>query len=317
MNDFNDRREITFPERRSARSAKSARPLRASTYYVLAVSISAAFFFLVWGILQDNGVETPWITSGLSSSMLLAGAVIMREVILRRARNRFIRQQRLADNRHFDVHPRSADRRNPDKLTIERNSAILSQIRQKSDAARVLNKFSAGHKEVFELCHEYLMRNDFEIKTLSSRSPRLEPLLKGRAMASEYHRSHLIKWAEIEARAFTNDAVTKTTADEKLEAANKALKVIETALNAYPAEADLLASRDLVLEMALSITLSSLVEEAEKAAFVKDYSAAERFYRDALFYLDNDMVQSADREKAAKHIFAEIQKLRDLQSDGV
>src|SRR5687768_15287321 len=98
--------------------------LPASNYYVLAVAISAAFFFLVWGILHDGGEETPWITAGISASILLCGAVILREIVLRRARNRFIRQQKIIGNNVFAGNPTLGGSRNPHKLSLERNAAI-------------------------------------------------------------------------------------------------------------------------------------------------------------------------------------------------
>ena len=59
--------------------------LPASNYYVLAVAIALAFFFVVWGILDDvDGVRAPWQTAGVSASILLVGAVVLREMILRR-----------------------------------------------------------------------------------------------------------------------------------------------------------------------------------------------------------------------------------------
>src|SRR5580765_8162176 len=70
--------------------------LPASNYYVLAVAVSATFFFFVWGFLHDEGEETPWVTAGVSSSLLLCGAVVLREVILRRSRDRFLRQRNMA-----------------------------------------------------------------------------------------------------------------------------------------------------------------------------------------------------------------------------
>ncbi|MEO7659750.1 MAG: hypothetical protein ABIV48_09060, partial [Pyrinomonadaceae bacterium] len=195
--------------------------LPASNYYVLAVAISTAFFFLVWGILHDGGEELPWVTAGISASVMLCGAVILREIVLRRARNRYLRQQRMLENmmsrggaeRHL------RDPMNSSKLTLERNAAILNEIQLKSEAARILNKVSAGHQEVFELCSEYILRNDFELKTVGAGSPRLAPLLKGRSAAAEFHKYHLLKWAEIESRNLTNDARSRPNPAEKIEAA--------------------------------------------------------------------------------------------------
>ena len=154
MPGLRERKDISYTDRRPLAPRMTARRpfwLPASNYYVMSVAISAAFFFLMWGILHDSNDETPWITSGVSASILLCGAVILREVILRRARNRFLRQQKRMDNSVFDAYARVGDNRDPNKLTLEKNTAILHEIRQKSEAAQILNKFSAGHREVFEL----------------------------------------------------------------------------------------------------------------------------------------------------------------------
>ena len=314
---MSDRRDVQYPERRSSVPNNRGRRsfwLPASNYYVLAVAIAAAFFFLMWGILNDSGEATPWITAGISSSMLLCGAVVLREIILRRARNRFLRQQRRMDDRGFGAYSQSGDSRNQNKLTLEKNAAILKEIKQKSEAANVLNKLSAGHREVFELCGEYLTLNDVELKTISANSPRFEPLLRGRAKAAEYHRFHMLRWAEIESRALTGEAKTRVNVEEKVEAAQHALGVIESALGAYPAERTLLASHELLTEMIVSIKVSHWVEEAERNAFRGDYKAARNLYMDALFYLGRDNVQTEEREQAAMLISTEIDKLPVIES---
>ena len=316
MPDLRDRKDISYADRRPLTPRIGARRpfwLPASNYYVLSVAISAAFFFLMWGILHDSNEEAPWIASGISASIPLCGAVILREVILRRARNRFLRQQKRMDNSVFDAFARVGDNRNPNKLTLEKNAAILNEIRQKSEAAQVLNKFSAGHREVFELCGEYLVRNESELKSVSASSPRFAALLKGRASAAEHHRYHMLKWAEIESRSMTNDATNRVNTSEKIEAAQNALNVIETALGSYPSESSLLESRELLGEMIVSIKVSHWFERAERAAFKGDYAKAKSLYRDALFYLGRDNVQNEDREQAAALINAEIEKIRILE----
>jgi hypothetical protein len=283
--------------------------LPASNYYVLAVAFSAAFFFLVWGILHEGEEETPWITAGISASILLCGAVLLREVVLRRSRNRYLRQQRLPK-----ATIPAGDPRNPSKISIERNAAILGEIRQKSNAAKVLNNLSAGHREVFELCSGYLAINENELRTVNAGSPRLGPLLKGRSAAAEYHKYHLLRWAEIEARALTDEARSRVNTDEKIEAAQNALNVIESALESYPAETSLLGSRDLLREFVMSIRVTHWVEEAERAAFKGDYAGARGLYRDALFYLGRDNIQSKEREQAAEKINTEIARLTSLET---
>ena len=128
--------------------------------------------------------------------------MIFREVVLRRARNRYQAVvKRLNQNIHA-VYSQPGERRNAEKLTLEENAAILGQIKQKSDAANILGKFSAGHREVFEVCGEYLDRTDYELRTIGVGSPRMAALLKGRTAVAECHRFHLLQWAEIEARSF-------------------------------------------------------------------------------------------------------------------
>ncbi len=318
MANLGDRRDISYPERRSSNTnSRVRRPfwLPASNYYVLSVAITAAFFFLMWGILNDSGEATPWVTAGISASILLCGAVFFREIILRRARNRFLREQRRMYDRGFTGYANTGDTPRQNKLTIEKNVAILSDIKQKSEAASVLNKLSAGHREVFELCGEYLTLNESELKTISASSPRFEPLLRGRAKAAKYHRFHMLRWAEIESRALTGEANTRVNTDEKVEAAQHALAVIESALGSYPAEPTLLESHDLVTEMIVSIKVAYWVEEAERAAFKGDYAAAKSLYRDALFYLARDNVYTEEREQAAVLITAEIDKIRTLEVD--
>jgi len=286
--------------------------LPASNYYVLAIGISLAFFFVSWGILHDSGDETPWITAGIGASIILMGAVFLREVILRRARRRFLMQQRML----ADGYGRRRTSDEPTKLSLSQNAAILNQIKLKSDAANVLNKVSAGHREVFELCNEYIAINESELKGIGVGSPRLGALLKGRSAVAEFHRYHLLKWAETESRSLTNDAKTRESADERIAAANKALGVIESALESYPSESALLDSKTLLLDLIVSIKVTNIVEEAEKFAFKGDYTTAKGLYRDALFYLGRDNIQSGDRENAAQKIHMAIERIRVLESGG-
>ncbi|MEQ1606858.1 MAG: hypothetical protein ABL999_18500 [Pyrinomonadaceae bacterium] len=285
--------------------------LPASNYYVLSVAVSTAFFFLVWGILHDSGEETPWVTAGVSASILVCAAVILREVILRRARNRFLRQQRTMENRVRSAQLRSQinSPRQPHKLTVERNAILLREIEQKSEAAKLLGKFSSSHREVFEMCGEYISLNEHELKSVNPNSPRLAPLLKGRSTVAEFHHYHLLKWAEIETRTLSAEAQSSSRTNDKVEAAQKALGVIDTSLTYYPQEQSLLESREVLQEMIVSIKVSDWIERAECAAFKGDYAKAKSLYRDALFYLGRDNVENVWREEIAIRIDREIESL--------
>lgn len=297
---------------------RSRRPfwLPASNYYVLAVAAASAFFFLAWGLLNDAGEETPWITAGIGASIVLFGAVLFRELILRRIRSRFIRRESILDRQLSEVYSRIETIRPADKLTIERNATLISEIRRKSDAAKVLGKFAAGHREVFELCESYLATNERELRHIGAGSPRIGPLRKGRDTATRHHHYHLLKWAEIEIGSLNQLAKAGSRLDEKVEAARNAVGVIDYALNFYPQERSLLDSRDVLTEMIVSIEVSEIVEDAEKAAFQGDLKRARLFYRDALYRLGRDNAVSESRRLAAERIAIEMEKLdRSVGSD--
>ena len=285
----------------------------ASNYYVMTAAVAIAFFFLTWGLLHDEGEEMPWVSSGVGASVILGGAVILRAVLLRLARDRYKFEPGMAQ-KYSGVNPQFRNPRNTKKLSLEQNAAILGEISQKSNAAKVLSKFSAGHREVFELCGEYIALTETELKTVNSASPRFSALLKGRKSASEFHRFHLLQWAEIEARSLTSEASHRTDVADKIEAAKEAVSVIEFALKHYPGEQSLLESRELLQEMTVSIRVSDHVEKAERAAFKGELREALSLYRDALFDLARDNIHTADREQAAMHINAEIERIRLLES---
>lgn len=297
---------------------RSRRPfwMSASNYYVLVVAFATGFFFIVWGVLDGVAIEMPWAVAGVSASILMAGAVVLRETVLRREHNRYLREQRNLGRRSHAIGSRASDPRQPEKLTLEKNAAIMAEIKRKSDAAKVLNKFSAGHREVFEFCGQYLARNEAELKTVNPGSPRLAPLLKSRSAVADHHRYHLMQWAEIEARSMASEAATREDPEEKVEAIRHAVSVIDTALASYPSESSLLDTRQFLEETMVSIRVAAWVEQAERAAFHGDHPRAKALYREALFYLGRDNVQSIEREQAAMRINDAIERLRALENGG-
>jgi heme exporter protein D len=286
----------------------------AANFYVFAVATSAAFFFISWGLLHDSGEDTPWVPAGIGASVLLAGAVVVREVALRRGRRRRVRSQQAEGARlqAANLRAMASGSREPAKLTIEQNAALVGEIRQKSEAAKLLNRFSASHREVFEMCVEYLALNEHELKTVNPNSPRLAPLLRGRSSIAELQRYHLLKWAEIETRNLTADAQNRAEAADRIEAARTALGVLQNALHFYPAERSLLESHSVVTELIVSIKVREWMDQAERAAFKGDYAAARSCYEDALFELTSGPIENPAREEAARRITAEIEHLDGL-----
>lgn len=291
--------------------------LPASSFYVLAAAVTIAVFFITWGLLQEGGDETPWIPAGLTSSIILAGAVLLREVVLRGARNRLLGTQKQLDRTLLGVVPHLVSPDRPDKLTIERNSAILHEIRQKSEAARVLGSMANGHREVFEMCERYLTINSRELASVNSASPRLAALLKGKDIAEDIHRYHTLQWAEVEARSLGSEARGKAKPTEKIRFASMALSVVESALRSYPEEPKLRDSAQALNEFIMTAKISGWIEKAQRAAFRGNYKLARKHYDEALFFVSREAQNVTGHQRALERINDELEKLKQIEADSL
>ncbi|MEJ7624187.1 MAG: hypothetical protein WKF34_09355 [Pyrinomonadaceae bacterium] len=289
---------------------KMRRPfwIPATSYYALVAMACLAFFILSWGILTAENVDAAWAVAGLSCGILFAGAIILREVVFRRARERLLKQERAMSSQFSDP----PDGRNPDKLTLKKNAAALGEIKRKSDAANVLNNLSAGHREVFELCSGYLRRVENELKNVSPSSPRLTAILKGRSAAAEFHRYHMLKWAEIESRSLAETARSGETSEVRSKAVEGAISVIEAAIEMYPSDGSLAASQSLLQELAVSIRVTEYVDQAERKVFEGRYEDARSLYREALYDLGRGGVDTPGRAQAAEKIRLAMERIVDL-----
>ena len=295
-------------------SFKHRRPfwLPPSNYYILASAIAIAFFFIAWWIMDDEGNDIPWVPAGFGASLILIGAVFLREVILRKARNRYLSAERQLDYNLDNVPLHFKGSQQINKLSIEENASIISNIKKKSDAAKILGRLSEAHREVFEMCDEYLILNENELKLVGIGSPRLAGLSRGKEVIRDLHRFHLFSWAEIESRTLMQEAKNRVTISEKLDTAQKALVVFDSALQYYPNETQFLESEDLVKEFVASTKVSHWIEQAERAAFKGNFKRAISHYRDALFFLARGNIQNEQKEAIAEKINGEIAKLRDI-----
>lgn len=287
--------------------------LTASNYYVLAVAAAIALFFLVWGIFHEGNEETPLMAAGIGACLVLSGAVVMREIFLRKARKRFLLVERNLDRNLKQIPlPLQRPTKDANKLSLEKNAAIVKSIQQKSEAARLLGRMSAGHLEVFEICSQYLSLTEKQMETVRVGSPRIAGLRRGREIVSELHRLHLLAWAEVEARTLTQKAKNYVTISEKLDTAQQALTVLNSALQFYPNEARLIESETVLNDFIASIKVSHWIEQAERAAFKGNSRRAVSLYRDALFFLDREGVKTEERDAIAEKINFEIESLRKL-----
>lgn len=286
--------------------------LTASSYYVLAAAAAIALFFLVWAIFHEGDEETPLAAAGIGASLVLGGAVVVREIFLRRARNRFLLVERNLDRNLKQIPLRPA--KNAGKLSLEENASIVKDIQKKSEAARLLGRMSAGHLEVFEICSQYLSLTEKQMETVGVGSPRIAGLRRGREIVTDLHRHHLLAWAEIETRTLTQKAKNYVTISEKLNTAQEALTVLNSALQFYPNEPQLTESETVLKDFIASIKVSHWIEQAERAAFKGNSRRAVSLYRDALFFLDREDVRTEEREAIAERINFEIESLQNLSA---
>lgn len=289
--------------------------LPASNYYMLAAAVAIAFFFIVWGILNDGIDETPWITAGIGASVFLCGAILLREVILRRARNQFLHRQRSLDRSVRGIAMQYAENNDAGKLTLEKNRIILGEIEKKSEAAKVLGKFSDGHREVFELCEEYLEAAARELPRVGVGSPRLPALLRGKETVGEFHRFHVLRWAELETRSLMNDARSSAKIAEKIETAQRALTVLDYALKFYPDERTLLESESVLRDFTVSVKVSDWADKAERALFKGNHKRALSLYQDALHFVSKEEPLSNEREMAKTAINEKIARINLLKEN--
>ncbi len=299
-----------------ARRRYDARPfwLPAPSYYVLTAAVAGVVFFFCWGILLDGGEEMPWIWSGLAASFVLGGAVVVREIVLRKARIRYLTTEKMLDTNIKNISVAQPINANAfDKLTVEKNAAMIKEIQRKSEGARVLGNSYEAHLKVFEICDEYLALNRQQLETVGIGSPRLAALRRGKEIVQPLHRAHLLTWAQTEARRLTQESKIRVTISDKLEAAQRALTVLDLALSYYPDEPRLLESEQALREFSAVIKVSHWIEQAERAAFKGNNKRAINHYRDALFFMARDGgVNTEDARLTAERINAEIERLRAL-----
>ena len=292
---------MTRPEPRSG-AHKLPVLIAAPPYYIAALILSAGFFFLVWGVLRDNAAESPDTTAAFAACIVLAGSAILREFFLRRALSRQHRIDRRANGMHAET--------SGTKLSVEQNGGLLAEIKKRSDAANLLSKIAAAHKEVFEVCAEYLTLIEGELSRMNAGSPRLEPFLKGRTRASEAHRFHMLRWAEIEATELTLRAQVDKPFEDRLEDTQKALWVLDTALSSYPTDRALVESRGVLAELKISFEVDALVAAGDRAASDGDLARAKQLFRDALFALGSDHIETPGRRQAAERIKQKLENIR-------
>lgn len=287
--------------------------LPTASFYFLTVAIALVLFFIVWGVLEEFGDKSPWIYAGIFSSIILISAVIARESVFRN-KNRFSTDVDGFENKYKKTTPLHRKKRSSQSFSLQQNTAILKQIGKHSEAARITKTLPDKHLEAFNLCEEYLRVTVRELKKAEIGSTKWGAIKNGRRRVKVLHKHHLISWAAIESRRFTKAAKVSGSMARKIETAQKATLVLESALDFYPENKKLLESIEAVNDFIGSIKISHWIEQAEKAEFKGNYKRAESNYQDALFYLAREDVTGLDKKEVAEMINMKIKGLKKLKS---
>ncbi|HSK64484.1 MAG TPA: hypothetical protein VK893_11600 [Pyrinomonadaceae bacterium] len=281
-----------------------------STGYLMVAFIAAAgCFFVLWWMLVRGGDEAPWLPAGLAASVVLLVALSAREVVLRRAWTRY-----LLENGIHEPRPKrgSSQRSRSSKkgFSSSVHSAALRTIQKQSAAAEAPHSTPEAHLDVAQLCHDYLSSTDEVIRSGGYGSEKGIALRAGQERVRALHKHHLLTWARGQSRLLTHEAQQRARIFDKIETANRALECIDSALRIYPDEPELHDSKVAIGELIASVKVAHWVELAERSAFKGHYRRAIDRYRDALFYLNQDVVKADVRVTGTEKI---ERKIIDLQ----
>lgn len=277
-------------------------------YLISAIVIAVGLFFGLWWILVSGGDEAPWLPAGLAASVVLLVALSAREVVMRRAWTRYLLENGINQNAPSRSRPSSRSQKKGFSASL--HSAALRAIQKESSAADRPGSSPETHLDVAQLCHDYLASTDEAIRSGSHGSEKGIALRAGQERVRALHRHHLLTWARGQAQLLTHEAQQRARTFDKIETATRALDCLDSALRIYPEEADLSESRIAIEEFIASVKVAHWVELAERSAFKGHYRRAIDRYRDALFYLNQDVVKEDVRTAGNEKIEREIEKLK-------
>lgn len=277
-------------------------------YLVSAILIAVGLFFGLWWILVSGGDEAPWLPAGLAASVVLLVALSAREVVMRRAWTRYLLENGISQNQ--PSRSRTSSRSQKKGFSASLHSAALRAIQKQSSVADRPAATPEIHLDVAQLCQDYLASTDEAIRSGSHGSEKGIALRAGQERVRALHRHHLLTWARGQSQLLTHEAQQRARTFDKIETATRALDCLDSALRIYPDETDLSESRVAIEEFIASVKVAHWVELAERSAFKGHYRRAIDRYRDALFYLNQDIVKQDVRMAGTEKIEREIEKLK-------
>jgi tetratricopeptide (TPR) repeat protein len=278
-------------------------------YLTVAIIASAGLFFLLWWLLVRGGDEAPWLPAGLAASVVLLVALSAREVVMRRAWTRYLLENGIQDPRPKSRSSQSS-RSHKKGSSSSVHSGALRTIQKHSAAADAPNSPPEAHFDVAQLCQEYLSSTDEAIRSGSYASEKGIAIRAGQERVRSLHKHHLLTWARGQSRSLTYEAQQRARTFDKIETANRALDCIDSALRIYPEEPELNESKVAISEFIASVKVAHWVELAERSAFKGHYRRAIDRYRDALFYLNQNVVKPEVRAAGTERIEGEIADLQ-------
>jgi len=277
-------------------------------YLVSAIVIALGLFFGLWWILVSGGDEAPWLPAGLAASVVLLVALSAREVVMRRAWTRYLLENGIREKP--SSHSRERGRSQRKGFSASLHSAALRAIQKQSAAAEAPGASPDMHLDVAHMCQDYLASTDEAIRSGSYGSEKGIAIRAGQERVRALHRHHLLTWARGHSQALTHEAQQRARTFDKIETATRAIDCIDSVLRVYPDEAELNESRIALGEFIVSVKVAHWVELAERSAFKGHYRRAIDRYRDALFYLNQDIVKEEVRIAGTEKIEREIAQLK-------
>jgi len=227
---------------------------------------------------------------------------------MRRAWTRYLLENGIREN--SSSRSRESGRSQKKGFSASMHSAALRGIQKQSTAADRPGSSPEMHLDVAQLCHDYLASSDEAIRSGSFGSEKGIALRAGQERVRALHRHHLLTWARGQAQLLTHEAQQRARTFDKIETATRAQDCIDSALRIYPDETELNESRIAIGEFIASVKVAHWVELAERSAFKGHYRRAIDRYRDALFYLNQDVVKEDVRVAGIDKIEREIEKLK-------
>jgi len=227
---------------------------------------------------------------------------------MRRAWTRYLLENGIHQN--SPGRSRESGRSQKKGFSASMHSAALRAIQKQSTAADRPGSTPEVHLDVAQLCHDYLASSDEAIRSGSFGSEKGIALRAGQERVRALHRHHLLTWARGQAQLLTHEAQQRARTFDKIETATRALDCIDSALRIYPDETELNESKTAIGELIASVKVAHWVELAERSAFKGHYRRAIDRYRDALFYLNQDVVKEDVRVAGTEKIEREIEKLK-------